>query len=154
MVAVQRPLLRIEGTPDERVLGQLPLHLPHLATRRAEERQRGAGPDQDSHVDPLCELGEQVAEHRRRPVAFECKAWREVPAGEVHMRAGAAQRVGDPRQRSLAVDQDLERVAVADRRSFRPAPCGRIERPLPPDSAQAASVVRTDLPGQLVAGPA
>ena len=63
VVAMERPLFRIELELDARVAGQLGSHLANVAARRAEERQRRAGPGQHADVDALRELGEQVAKH-------------------------------------------------------------------------------------------
>ena len=46
VVAVHRPLLGIERALDARVCGQPLAHLPHVAARRAEERERRARPDE------------------------------------------------------------------------------------------------------------
>ena len=46
----------------------------HLATRRPEERQRRSGPDEDSHIDPLGQLGEEVAQDDRLLAAHELRS--------------------------------------------------------------------------------
>ena len=63
VMAVHRPLLRVELALDPRVARQLVAHRAHLAARRPEQRQRRARPDEHADVDPLGQLGEQVAQH-------------------------------------------------------------------------------------------
>ena len=67
---------------------------------------------------------------------------REVPPGQVDVRAGLLELVGDRGQRLRAVDQHLDGVARARRRfARRPAARRRVERALPADPAQTPVVV-------------
>ena len=79
-------------------------------------RQRRAAPQQHPDVDALGQLAEQVAQARGAGVAREAEVGGDVPAGDVHVRARAGERLGDARQRLRAVDQHLQRVAGARRR--------------------------------------
>ena len=95
VVAVDRVLARVAVGLDLRVARQvLDLGLDLLA-RRVEERDRRAGPDHDAHVDPLGQLGQQRADRQRVLAADQLEVRREVPAGQVDVRARAAQRLGD-----------------------------------------------------------
>ena len=127
-------------------------------TSRREGRKSGSGapgPREHPHVDPLGEVGKQIAEHGRVAVANEREAGAEVPAGQVDVRSGLPQLLGDRRQRLSAVDQNLDGVAGTRRRvGCGPATRWRVERVLPADPAQAPPVVATDLPTQLIAEPA
>ena len=97
--------------------------LAHARARPRESgvktRQRRARPQQHPHVDPLGQLAEQVAQPRRSLVARQPEVGRDVPAGDVDVRARSVERLGDRRQGLLAVDQDLERAAGARRRIAR-----------------------------------
>ena len=111
VVAVHRPFLRVERALDPRAGRKLVAHRPHARARRTEERQRGARPREHAHVDALRQLGEQIAEHDGLAVAHEREVGREVPAGQVDVRASRPQRLRDRRQRLRAVDEHLERIA-------------------------------------------
>ena len=111
VVAVKRPLARIELALDPRALCELVSHALDLAPGRAEERERSACPDEDPDVESLGQLREQIAKDKRGSLAHERKVGREVPAGDVHVRARCLQRIGDRRQRFGSVDEDLDRVA-------------------------------------------
>ncbi len=73
----------------------------------------------------------------------ELEVRREVPAGDVDEVARALHGLGDRGQRLRAVDEDVERAALARRRiAGRPqAVVGRLERPLPAQAPQAAAVL-------------
>jgi hypothetical protein len=116
VVAVHRALAVVERALDPRPGHELLAHLPHLAARRVEERQRRAGPDEHANGDPLGKLGQQLPQD---DVVPEPEARREEPAREVDVRFGATELVGDPWQRLLAVDQHLEPAALARRRIAR-----------------------------------
>ena len=91
VMAMHRPLLRVERALDARVLRQAVPHLAHLATRRPEERQRRSGPDEHAHVDALGQLGEEVAQDDRLVAAHELEVRREVPVRHVNVRARRTQ---------------------------------------------------------------
>jgi hypothetical protein len=83
MVAVHRPLFRIEPALDARFLRQSVSHVAHFATRRPKEWQRRSAPHEDPHVDPLGQLGEEVAQDDRLLTAHEIEFRREEPVGHV-----------------------------------------------------------------------
>ena len=102
-------------------------------TSRRDGRNIGSGAPahaQHPHVDPLRELGEQIAQRSRVAVALEREVGREVPAGDVDVRARASSSSAIARQRLGAVDQHLERVAVPQR--------GCAVRPNPPAGGSSA----------------
>ena len=87
----------------------------HVPPRGRVERQRRAPPEQHPDGHALGRLGEQLAQDRRARAGRSAKSGRDVPAGDVDVRAGARDRLGDARQRLRAVDQHLERVAPTRR---------------------------------------
>ena len=121
-----------------------------------EERQRRARPDEHAHVDPLGELGQQVAQDRAaRRSRVRCEVGREVPAGQMHVRLRArAARPRSPgaplRRRSVPRPRCPARRRVA----LGPAAGRRVERALPADPPQPAPVMAADLLRDLVAEPA
>ena len=146
VVAVKWPFARIELALDPRALCELVSHSLDLAPGRAEERERSAGPDEDPDVESLGQLREQIAKDERGSLPHERKVGREVPAGDVHVRARRLQRIGDRGQRVRSVDEDLDRVAGPwRRRTLGPAVTFRVQSALPAKRAQAPGVVRGDL---------
>ena len=127
-------------------LRELVSHALDLAPGRAEERERSACPDEDPDVESLGQLREHIAKDKRGSLAHERKVGREVPAGDVHVRARCLQRIGDRRQCFGSVDEDLDRVARTwRRRTLGPAVTFRVQGALPAEGAQAPGVVRGDL---------
>ena len=155
VVAMHRPLLRVERALDLRLAHEAIAHLPHVLARGTEERQRCACPHQHANVDALRQLGEQVAEHDRLALPLEREVGREVPARQVDVRLRGAQRLRDRRQRLRAVDEDLDRVPGARRRAFiRPATGRWLQRLRPTDPREASPVMAADLLRDLFAEPA
>ena len=155
VVAMHRPLLRVERALDLRVADEAIAHLPHVLARRAEERQGCARPHQHANVDALRQLTEQVAEHDWLALALERKVGREVPPGQVDVRLGGAQCLRDRRQCLRAVDEDLDRVPGTRRRALvRPSTGRRLQRLEPADPREASSVMAADLLRDLLAEPA
>ena len=122
VVAVERALPRVERHGDAGAAGELVARLPHLAAGRVEQRQRGARPGEDTHVDSLRRLGQELAQ--RRPVLLEPERGVEVPAGEVDVRARRADRVCDARQGLGPVEKRLYAAAGARRERCRAGPAG------------------------------
>ena len=145
VVAVHRPLLRVEPDADPRPARERVAHLAHLGPRRVKERQRGARPREDTDVGAPGDVGEQLPQRRASPRA--AKRRRERPAGEADGGARPCDRLLDTRQRLLAVDEQLDRVAGA-----RPGLAGcpaagrRREGTLPADPRESAPVVRSNEP--------
>ena len=123
VVAVERPLLRVERHRDPRAAHELLARLAHLLAVRMEERQRRARPGEHAHVDALGRVREQLPQ--RRPSLLEPEGGVEVPAGEMDVRARRANRVGDPRQRLGAVHQQLDAAAGPWRERRRAGPASR-----------------------------
>ena len=116
VVAVDRVLARVAVGLDVGVARQL-LHLGlDLLARGVKERDRRAGPHHHADVDALGQLGQQRADRDRALAADELEVRREVPAGDVHVRAGGAQGLGHRGQRGRAIDQDLQLAARPRRR--------------------------------------
>jgi hypothetical protein len=144
VVAVQGPLLRVEGALDLGAADELFPHRSNLPTGRPEEGKRSPGPDEHSDVDPLGELGEHAPEDRRLGVPGQCEVRREVPSGEMDVRRGVTDFLGDPGKRNCAVDQDFELVARPRRRiPMSPATLGGIQRMFPANAPKPAPVVRS-----------
>ncbi len=88
-------------------------------------------------------------------MANELEIRREVPTCQVDVRPRPAKLFGDRRQRTGAVDQDLDRVTGPNGQvALRPAADRRRERFLPPELLEAPAVVAADLLGDLAADPA
>ena len=123
VVAVERPLPRVERHRDARAAGELVARLPHLSAVRVEERQRRACPGEDAHVDSLRRLGQELAQRRpfrpragtRRRSASRRDERASVPSGS-HPRCAAA-----PRPRRGTARRDSRRAA----RRMRFAPSRR-----------------------------
>src|SRR5439155_1381969 len=77
VVAVERALPRVERHGDAGAAGELVARLSHLAAGRVEQRQRSAGPGEDTYVDSLRRLGQELTQ--RRPVLLEPERGVEVP---------------------------------------------------------------------------
>src|SRR5439155_709279 len=76
---------------------------------------------------------------------LELEAGREVPAGEMHVRARVGNGTRDRRQRRRAVDEHLDLVSLTRRRlAGRPHARRRLERVRPADPLEAAVVVRAN----------
>ncbi len=154
VVAVQRPFLRIERALDLRVRDQLVSHLSHVVPGGPEERQRRTGPRQHAYVDALRELCEQVPKDDELAVALEREVRREMPAGQMNVRACLAELLRDRGQRLGAVDQNLDGIPGPDRGiTGRPAAARGLERARPADPPQTALVMAADLLGDLIAEP-
>ena len=61
VMAVHGPLASVEPDVDPRPAREPGRQLLHLGSRRVEEGQRRARPDEQAHRDPVGELGEQLA---------------------------------------------------------------------------------------------
>jgi hypothetical protein len=125
MVAVHWALFRIELALDARPLRQQLAHVAHLATRRPKEGQGRSRPDEDPHIDPLGQLGEEVAQDDWLLPAHQFEVRREEPVRHVDVRAGRSQLARHHRQRLCAVDHDLDCVA-GPRRRFPAGPASSV----------------------------
>ena len=107
-----------------------------------EDRHGRARPHEHADRDPLGGLGQQLAD-RPRLARAGVEVGLEVPGADVDVALRVADRLGHRRQGVLAVDQHLERVALARRDGgLRPqALARRRERRQLPVAAQPAQVV-------------
>ena len=142
VVAVHHPRAAVELALDLRAAHEPLARGLDLAAARLEHRQRRARPHDHAHGDALGGLGQQLAD-RRRVARAGVEVGLEVPGADVDVALGVADRLGHARQRVLAVDQHLHRVAVPRRRGgLRPQPfAGRRDRRELAVAAQAPHVV-------------
>ena len=131
-------------------------HRAHVAARRAKERQRRARPDQDAHVDPLGQLGEQVAEDDLLGVPRRARS-RARSASRSDERASA------PAAAAAAISGSACAPSISTSTAFpgprrrvacRPAAGRRVERALPADPPSAGADDGADLLRELGAEPA
>ncbi len=116
VMAVHRTLMSVECALDARATHQLLANLANGCSRRLEDRQRGARPEENPDVDGRSAIAEQIAQAPRLLVTREAELRSDVPAGDVDMRAGARDRFGDAGQGVRAVDQHLQLTARPRRR--------------------------------------
>ena len=149
VMTVRRSGAGIERGLDLRVARERSLHLANVSARGPERRDRRALPEQDAHVDPLGQLGQQDAHDERLLLAAERQLGREEPAGEMHVRRRRRHVRRHPRQRLRAVDQHLDRVPVAGRRSLREVERRRVQGVLLADAPQVTPVPVANRPVDL-----
>ena len=144
VVAVHRPLMRVEATLDLRPRDQAIPHLPYRLPRRAKQRQRCPRPHEHSHLDALGKFGQQVPHHRRGPLAGKRKVRREIPTGDMNMRPGPLELSRHPGQCLRPVDQHFGLVALSgERLPSCPTARWRVERAFPTDPMQPPPMVTT-----------
>src|SRR5581483_6790393 len=145
VVTVHRPLARVECQLDLRAAHELGAVISYLTPRRSEERQWRTGPRDETNVDSLRERAEQFA--HGRPAVREPELRVDVPPGHEHVALSGLQIGLESRERGLAVDEDLDTVAVARRRvSGTPerAVLRRRVRVPPAEAVQAVPVMCED----------
>ena len=106
VMTVHGALARVQGALHARTADELLSFTSHPPPRRREDGQRCAGPEQDPDVHPPGELAEQVSQPQRVAVAREPEIGRDVPAGDVDVRARPCEGDRDLREGLLAVDKD------------------------------------------------
>ena len=116
VVAMHRPLVGVERASDCCALDQPASGLTHLRAVRREHAHRRARPEQHSDLEPLGEIAEQITQPYRLRVAPQAEVRRDVPAGDVDLRARRFERLRDPCERLLAVDQQLHLAPLPGRR--------------------------------------
>ena len=108
---------------------------------------RCSRPQQHPDLDALRQLTEQIAQPSRPIVARQPELRRDVPPGDMHMRASASQRLSDPGQRLPAIHQHLKR-SPRSRRGIGGSPqrsAGRRFQLIDPaDTLQPATMTPTD----------
>ena len=103
--------MSIKRAPHARAPNELCADPSHGSTIGREHRYRRPCPQQHPDLDPLSQIAEQITQTRRLVVAGQPETGRNMPTGNVHIRASARERLGDPRQRLPAVNQDIERAS-------------------------------------------
>src|SRR3954469_6258941 len=107
--------------------------MANLRASGLEERQRRSRPEEDAHIDPPRKLRQLVEQDAAVSLAPQCELRRDIPAGDVDMRLGACELLGESRQEVRTVDQNLDVVAAARRRiTIGPEARRRLECPPPP----------------------
>jgi len=146
VVAVEGSLLRVERHRDPRAADELVTRPSHLAAVGMEQWQGRSGPREHPHVDPLGRVGEQLPQ--RRAFLLQPERGVEVPAREMDVRAGGANRLCDPRQAFGAVHERFDAAAPARREGGRGGPAARrgIDRLLRAAPAEPPRMVRTHDP--------
>ena len=109
VMTMHRPLMRIKRALHSGAADQLLAHAPHRRTSRRESPHRRSRPQQQSNLDALRQLTEQITQPSRPIIAPQTEIRRNVPPGDMHMRASAGQRLSDPWQRLPAIHQHLKR---------------------------------------------
>ena len=155
VMAVHRPLVRVEAALNLRSRDQAIPHLPYRVPGRAEQRQRCPGPHEHSHLDALGKFGQQVPHHRRDSFADEGEVRREIPPCDMNMRPSLLEFSCNPRQRLRPVDQHFDVVALPRRRlSGGPTSRRGVERAVPTDPPQPPPMVAADCVRDTVCEPA
>jgi hypothetical protein len=145
VVAVHRPLLRIERAADLRAGTEALAHPSYRPPRGPKHRQRRSRPDKHTHLDLLSELSQKIAQNRRLSLPRQREVRREEPASDVDVRLGPLEFRHHPGKRFGTVDQDIERSSRARRRvTGGPATPRSIKRYLPADPLEPAPMVGTD----------
>ena len=122
VVAVHHAAVRVELALDLRALHErVALGLDEAAAG-LEDRDGRTRPHEHPDGDPLGGVGQQVPD-RARVARAGVEVGLEMPGADVDVALGGADRLGHRGQGVLAVDQHLERVALA-RRGRPSAPTG------------------------------
>ena len=147
VVAMHRALVEIKRALNARAPDELLAHAAHGRTSGREDRHRRSSPQQHPDLDSLGQVPEQIAQSGRLIVARQPEIGRNVPPGDMHMRASASERLGDARQRLTTINQHVERAPRARRRiAGSPQRWGvrGIELIDPANALQPATMMRTD----------
>ena len=147
VMTMHRPLMRIERALHPGAADQLLAHAAHRRTSWRESPHRRSRPQQHPNLDALRQLTEQIAQPSRPIVAPQTEIRRNVPPGDMHMRASTSQRLSDPWQRLPAIHQHLKRAPRA-RRGIGGTPQRRTARRFqlidPANTLQPATMMPTD----------
>jgi hypothetical protein len=147
VVTMHRALVKIERALHACAAYELLAHAAHGRARWREDRQWRPSPQQHPYFDALGQLTKQIAQAGRSLFARQPEIGRDVPSGDMHMRASARERLGDARQRHPPVNQDVERtVCSRGRVASRPqSSVGRgIELIDPANAPKTAAMMGTD----------
>ena len=96
-MAVHGPLLRILRDSNPSAELQRVANTIHVFAVRSEQGQRRPGPDEHANLDALRRRLEQRVQIRSPPLAGQREVRREVPAGNVDVRARLADLGRDSR---------------------------------------------------------
>ena len=132
VVAVREPGAAVRVRLDPRVPRERVEHLAHLPLGGLEHRNGSTLPGEDAYVDPLSQLGEQVAHHHRLLLSREMELGGEEPARQMDVRLRARELRGDRGERFRAVHEHVEPVPwPRGKASVRVRELGRVESVLP-----------------------
>ena len=85
VVAVQRTLVGVERALDVGAVTELRAHGADGAARRPEDGDGSPGPHEDTHIDPLGQLRQQVAQDEGRTISPECERRAKLPTRQPHV---------------------------------------------------------------------
>src|ERR1035441_5992468 len=105
------------------------------------DRDRSAGPDEYSRLDPTRRIGKEIPQGHYRRGALDSEVRVDRPSSNVHKRSSAAHRGCDSWERRGAVDIHLKVIPLPGRPSARPPPVLAAKRLVPVDTRQAPQVV-------------
>jgi hypothetical protein len=128
VVSVEGALVCVESAFDSRTRDECVPLPTHVGTRWFEQGQRRSRPQKHTHFAAVGgEVGEEVSHGQALAVTHESEVGRDRPPGDQDVRACVLQRCRDARQRCSAVDQHVNRCALA-RRRIAGDPQGPFER--------------------------
>jgi hypothetical protein len=143
VVTVHRPFATIGRDMKARTVGEVGHHGFDLTPTGPEQRQWCPGPGQKTHLDTAVgRLPEKLREFLAIVPPRELELWAEEPPREFDGALGGPYRGGDARQRSGAIHQYLDPIALTRRERLRSdVRRGRIQGTLPADPPQATAMV-------------
>src|ERR1039458_6919128 len=105
------------------------------------DRDRSAGPDEYSRLDPSRRIGQEIPQGHYRRRALDSEVRGDRPSSNVHKRSSAAHRGCDSWECRSAVHIYLKVIALTGRPSARPTSVLAAKRLVPVDTRQAPQVV-------------
>src|ERR1017187_1403740 len=105
------------------------------------DRDRSAGPDEYSRLDPSRRIGKEISQGHYRRRALDSEVRGDRPSSNVHKRSGAAHRGCDSWERRGAVHIHLKVIALTGRPSARPTSVIAAKRLVPAATRQAPVVM-------------
>jgi hypothetical protein len=105
------------------------------------DRDRSAGPDEYSRLDPSRHIGKEIPQGHYRRRALDSEVRGDRPSSNVHKRSSTAHRGCDSWERRGAVHIHLKVIALTGRPSARPPSALAAKRLVPVDTRQAPNVV-------------
>ena len=142
VVAVHRPLVRIQGTLDSSPGHEVSPNLAQITSPGPEHGDRRTRPDQHPNRDAGGDFGQQLLQDGWALTPSHGELGREMPTGEVHRGSRSCDGKCHRLQRVRAVDHDIEGIAVARRRiATGPDARARIDRRAPAHTPKPSTVV-------------